>query len=66
MVQWDCDKKILLDTNASDLTSAGILRQYDNDGIIHPIVFYLKKHSPAEVNYEIYDKRLMAIIPVKI
>jgi len=26
------------------------------------VAFYSKKHSPAECNYEIYDKELLAII----
>lgn len=29
---------------------------------MHLVVFYLKKNSPAEANYENYDKDLMAIV----
>jgi hypothetical protein len=36
--------------------------QYDDTGILHPVAFFSKKHSPAECNHEIYDKELMAII----
>src|SRR4029077_437497 len=42
--------------------SAGVMSQRDDDGILHPVAFFSKKHSPAECNYEIYDKELMAII----
>jgi hypothetical protein len=49
-------------TNASDYSSASILSQYDDEGILHPVTFFSKKYSPAEYNYEIYDKELMAII----
>ena len=42
--------------------SAGIILQHDYDGILHPVTFYSKKHSPAECNYEIYDKELLAIV----
>src|SRR5690606_10006137 len=42
--------------------SAGILSQYNNQGITHPVAFYSKKHTPAECNYEIYDKEMLAII----
>ena len=51
-----------METDASDYVSAGILSQYDKDGILHPVAFYSKKHTPAECNYEIYDKELMAIV----
>ena len=51
-----------METDASDYVSAGILSQYGDDGILHPIAFFSKKHSPAECNYEIYDKELMAIV----
>jgi hypothetical protein len=33
-----------------------------HDGILKPVAFYLKKMSPAEYNYEIYDKELLAIV----
>jgi hypothetical protein len=39
-----------------------MLSQYDDDGILYPVAFFSKKHSPAKYNYESYDKELMAII----
>jgi hypothetical protein len=56
------DRKIVVETDPSDYVSAGILSQYDDEGILHPVAFYSKKHSPAECNYEIYDKELLAIV----
>jgi hypothetical protein len=51
-----------METDASNYVSTGMLSQYDDNGILHPVTFFSKKHSPAECNYEIYDKELMAII----
>jgi hypothetical protein len=51
-----------VETDASDYISAVVLSQYDDDGILHPVTFFTKKHSPAECNYEIYDKEVMAIV----
>jgi len=51
-----------VETDASDFVSAVVLSQYDNEGTLHPVAFFSKKHSPAECNYEIYDKQLMAIV----
>jgi hypothetical protein len=46
---------IVLETNASSYVSAGVLSQYNDQGVLHPVAFLSKKHSPAEENYEIYD-----------
>ena len=52
----------MVETDASNLVSAGVLSQYDDEGVLHPIAFYSRKHNPAECNYEIYDTELLAII----
>jgi hypothetical protein len=59
---FDFDREIVVETDASDYVSAGVLSQYGDDDLLHPVAFFSKKHSPAECNYEIYDKELMAII----
>ena len=42
--------------------SGGILSQYNARGVLYPVAFFSKKYNPAECNYEIYDKELMAIV----
>jgi hypothetical protein len=59
---FDYDWEIIVATDASDYGSAGVLSQYDDEGILHPIAFFSKKHTPTEYNYEIHDKELMAIV----
>ena len=59
---FDREKECVVETDASDNVSAGILSQIADDGLLHPVAFLSKKHSPAECNYEIYNKELMAII----
>ena len=59
---FDPDKEIIIETDASDYVLAGVMSQYDVDGILHPVAFFSKKLVPTECNYEIYDKELMAII----
>jgi hypothetical protein len=59
---FDWTKDVILETDASDYVSAGVLSQYDDVGVLHPVAFFSKKHSAAECNYEIYDKELLAII----
>jgi hypothetical protein len=50
---FDPDEEIILETDASDYVSMGILSQYDDQGILHPVAFYSKKDTPAECNYKI-------------
>jgi len=59
---FDHNREVTIETDASDYVTAGVLSQPDDDGVLHPVAFFSKKHSPAECNYDIYDKELMAII----
>jgi hypothetical protein len=62
LARFDPDRDVIVETDASDYVSAGVLSQYDDDNVLHPMAYFSKKHSPAECNYEIYDKELMAIV----
>lgn len=42
--------------------SAGVLSQYSDNSKLHLVAFFSRKHSLQEINYEIYDKELLAII----
>ncbi|TKA54567.1 hypothetical protein B0A49_13613 [Cryomyces minteri] len=59
---FDPEKEVIVETDASDYVSAGVLSQFDNSGLLRPVAYFSRKHSPAECNYEIYDKELLAII----
>ena len=56
------DKHCVMETDASDFAIGSILSQYDEEGILHPIAYYSRKLKPAEINYEIYDKEMLAIV----
>ena len=60
--RFDHDREIIVETDASDFVSGGILSQYDDEGVLHSVAFFSKMHSPAGCKYEIYDKGLMAIV----
>ena len=59
---FDHGREVINETDGSDYVSAGVWSQRDDEGILHPVAYYSKKHSLAECNYDIYDKELMAII----
>jgi hypothetical protein len=62
LARFDPDHDVIVETDASDYISAVVLSVYDDDGILHLVTYFSKKHFPAECNYEIYDKELMAIV----
>ena len=59
---FDPKRQAILETDASDWVTGGILSQKDDEGVLHPVAFYSKSMIPAECNYHIYDKELLAII----
>jgi len=52
----------LLETDASDFAIAGILSQKFEDGKLHPIGFASRKLNPAELNYDVYNKEMLAVV----
>jgi hypothetical protein len=61
LAYFDALKETWVETDASDFITAGILSQMI-DGVLRPVAIFSKKMTPAEINYDIYDKELMAII----
>lgn len=59
---WDGECKTILETDASGWATGGCLLQEHPDGNMKPIAYYSKKLSPAECNYDIHDKELLAIV----
>ncbi|MDB5910846.1 MAG: pol protein, partial [Massilia sp.] len=58
----DPDREFEVETDASDFAIGGQLGQRDSEGRLHPIAFFSKKLNGPELNYQIHDKELMAII----
>ena len=55
LILSDSEKPYILKTDASDYVIRNILEQKINEKF-HPIIFYFRKFTDAELNYEIYDK----------
>jgi hypothetical protein len=62
LTHFDPGRPIVLETDASDFALAGIISHPAGHGRLQPIAFYSRKFNDAELNYEIYDKELLAII----
>ena len=55
-------KKIIIETDISRIALSAILSQLDKKDRLHSIIFYSKKFTTPELNYNIYDKKLLIII----
>ena len=53
LAHYDAMLEMWVETDSLDFVTAGVLRL---------VAFFLKKMSPAECNYMIYDKKLLAIV----
>ena len=58
----DHTRPFQIEADASKYASGAVLTQKDGNGNLHPVAFLSKSFSPAERNYEIYDRELLAII----
>ena len=52
----------IIKANLFNYITGGILSQYNKDGVLYPIVYFLKRLNLAKCNYKIYNKELLAII----
>jgi hypothetical protein len=62
LCHFDLERKIVVETDAANLIVAGVLSPYDDNDILHPVPYFSRKHSPAKINHEIYDKEPLAIV----
>ncbi|KAG1121331.1 hypothetical protein G6F42_012533 [Rhizopus arrhizus] len=56
------DKPCIMETDASDFAIGSVLSQYDDNNVLHPIAYFSRKLKSSEINYEIYDKEMLAIV----
>ena len=62
LIHFDPSNPIVVETDASDYAIADILSQISpKDGNIHLIAIYSRGMQPTKLNYNIYDKELLAI-----
>ncbi len=55
-------REIILKIDSFNYVNDEVLSQYDNEEVLHSVTFYNKNMSFVKCNYEIYDKKLLAII----
>jgi hypothetical protein len=58
----DLKKPYIMETDTSDYVLGAVLIQKDDKEKKYPVIFWSRKIIPAEQNYNIHDKELLAII----
>jgi hypothetical protein len=62
LLLYDENRDTVIECDCSSWALGGSLLQYDDDGCLKPVAFLSRKLTPAECNYEIYDKEMLAVI----
>jgi len=58
----DLDKRMRMEVDALDYVTGGVLSIEGEDGLWRPVAFLSKFLNETERNYEIHDKKMLAII----
>ena len=59
---FDPEHEAILETNASDYAIGACLTQKGNDDKMRTVAYYARKMTGPELNYDIHDKKLLAIV----
>ena len=59
---FNLKRQTILKIDALNYVKGEILFQYDDESVLHSMIFYSKSMILAEINYHIYDKKLLIII----
>ena len=62
LAYFDPQRPPIVEADSSDYALGATLSQKQDDGRVHPVAFHSRKLIPAEMNYEIHDKELLAIV----
>ncbi len=62
LCHFDLKRQAILKIDASNYVKDEILSQYNDEKVLHSMIFYSKSMIFAEINYHIYDKKLLVII----
>jgi len=61
LTYWISDTQLIIETNALDYALAAILSIVNEENKVHLVAFHSYTFTTAELNYNMYDKELLAI-----
>ena len=59
---FNLNKLLTVKSDSSDCITEEVLSQSDSQRVLHSVIYFSTCMSPAECNYDIYNKELLAII----
>src|SRR5215208_2672528 len=59
---FDPGRQTIVETDASDRAMGAVLSQLGEDSKLRPVAFHSRKFTPPEVNYDVHDRELLAIV----
>jgi hypothetical protein len=59
---FDLDRPLTLEIDASDYAIGAVCSQADASNVLHPLAYFSWKLKDTELNYDIHDKELLAIV----
>jgi hypothetical protein len=62
LTHFDGNKPSTVETDASDGAIGAWLGQPDENGVLRPVAYYSRQLHGAELNYDVHDKELLAIV----
>jgi len=62
LAHFDPARAVIIETDTSDFAIGAVLSQRDDEKLLHPVAFHSRKFQPVEINYEIHDKELLAVV----
>ena len=62
LTAYDPDKQVHVETDASDYAIGAVLSQPDEKGKYQPVAYFSRRMTAPELNYDIHDKELLAIV----
>jgi len=62
LAHFDAQRPVIIETDALDFALGAVLSQKDEENRLYPVAFHSRKFQPTEINYEIHDKELLAIV----
>ena len=62
LMQFDSDRETVVEADSLEYAIRNLLLQYDDNEVLRSCTYFFKWNTLAECNYQIYDKKLLAII----